>query len=156
VLVSLAQTLEGEQRRGDLLIERGQLGAAIAALEATRGLEWPTRALAGDEVVILRHDFYGRLLRLRIDNPELDALDDDALLERADEGLGDDEEVRAVRTNPFTARLVAIRGEVLDHAGRDDDALGAYEVALEMNRALLQQALTGALPGSALDQGGAP
>ena len=97
-------------------------------------------------MVILRHDVYGRLLRLRLDNPGIDAKPGDALLATVEEALGGDAE--EIRTNAFTARLVAIRGELLEKQGRDDDALTAYERALDMNRALLQQAIAGA--------GGAP
>ena len=146
VVVSLAQTLEVEHRRVDLLVERGELAGAISVLESLRGLDWPTREVGGDEVVILRHDVYGRLLRLRLDNPGIDAKPGDALLATVEEALGGDAE--EIRTNAFTARLVAIRGELLEKQGRDDDALTAYERALDMNRALLQQAIAGA--------GGAP
>ena len=88
----------------------------------------------------LRHDVYGRLLRLRLDNPEVAPVEPPALLELADEGLG--AEYRDVDTNPFTARLTALRGEVLERLDRDDDALTAYEQALEMNRVLLERELS--------------
>ena len=143
VLVSLAQTLEVEHRRVDLLVEQGKFAEAITVLDSLRSIEWPTRAVAGDEAVILRHDVYGRLLRLQLDHPELEVAKADAeLLTIAEEARSED--AAGVRTNAFTARLVALRGELLQKQGRDDDALTAYESALEMNRALLQQALAGA------------
>ena len=66
------------------------------------------------------------------------------------EGLGED--YKELRTNPFTARLVAVRGELYEEQGDDGAALGAYEEALTMNRALLDQALAAPLA----EPGGAP
>ena len=48
--------------------------------------------------------------------------------------------------NPFTSRIVALRGEVLEKMQRDDDALTAYEEALDMNRTLLDRELGGGAP----------
>ena len=45
--------------------------------------------------------------------------------------------------NPFTARLLAQRGETLERLGRDDDALLVYEQALDMNRDLLEEVMVG-------------
>lgn len=137
-LVSLAQLVEAEHRRVDLLLEQGDVVGAIAALEQLRGLPWPSREQAGDEAVILRHDIYGRLLRLRLDHDE--DVDPKTLLELANEGLTDD--ASAVDLNPFTARLVALRGEC--HEALDDDAaaLTDYEKALEMNGTLLERELS--------------
>mgnify|MGYP003377935311 CR=1 FL=1 len=135
-LVVLAQTVEVEHRRIDLLLERGDEAGAIAALEALRRQSWPSREDGGDLAEQLRHDVYGRLVRLRLDFPDIDPVTDAALLAILDEGLGP--EYREVETNPFTARLVALRGEVLEERGRDDEALSAYEEALDMNRALLE------------------
>ena len=45
--------------------------------------------------------------------------------------------------NPFTARLVAIKGEIYEQLNRDDDALTAYEEALDLNRSLLDELLKG-------------
>jgi hypothetical protein len=139
VVVALGQLLDTEHRRVDLLIERGDVAGAIAALEALRRQPWPDHETGGDVGVQLRHDVYGRLLRLRLDHPEVSPVEPTALLELADEGLGTDS--RDVDTNPFTARLTALRGEVLERLDRDDDALGAYEAALEMNRVLLEREL---------------
>jgi len=139
VVVALGQLLDVEHRRVDLLIERGDVAGAIAALEALRRQSWPDHATGGDVGVQLRHDVYGRLLRLRLDNPEVSPVEPTALLELADEGLG--AEARDVDANPFTARLTALRGEVLEQLDRDDDALGAYEAALQMNSELLEREL---------------
>ena len=139
VVVALGQLLDAEHRRVDLMLERGDVAGAIAALEALRKQPWPDHATGGDVGVQLRHDVYGRLLRLRLDNPDVSQVEPAALLELADEGLGP--APRDVDTNPFTARLTALRGEVLERLDRDDDALGAYESALEMNRVLLEREL---------------
>jgi hypothetical protein len=143
-LVALAQLVETEHRRVDLLIERGDVAGAIAALEALRAERWPTREEGGDMAIQIRHDVYGRLLRLRLDYPDVDTKADADLLAIADEGLGT--EWRDLDTNPFTARLVALRGEILEQLDRDDEALGAYEHALDMNEILLDRELGGAEP----------
>ena len=90
VLVALAQTLEVEHQRVDLLLAQKDVAGAISALEALRKLEWPARAQAGDAGEQLRHDVYGRLLRLRLDHPKVDPRTPDQLQQIADEGLGDD------------------------------------------------------------------
>ena len=144
VLVALAQTLEVEHQRIDLLLAQKDVAGAITALEGLRKLEWPARAQAGDAGEQLRHDVYGRLLRLRLDHPKIDPRTSDQLQQIIDEGLGDD--YKALETNAFTARVVALRGEIAELRGDDDAALTAYEEALTMNRGLLQQALAGAAP----------
>lgn len=144
VLVALAQTLEVEHQRVDLLLAQKDIAGAIAALERLRGTEWPDRAVAGEAAEQLRHDVYGRLLRLRLDHPKVDPRTPDQLAVIASEGLGDDH--KTLGTNAFTARLVALRGEVSELRGDDEAALLAYDEALTMNRGLLQQALTGAAP----------
>jgi tetratricopeptide (TPR) repeat protein len=138
-LVALAQTVEVEHRRIDLLLERGNVAGAIGLLEQLRKQPWLSRDEGGDVAVELRHDVYGRLVRLRLDYPDVDPQSDDALLQLIAEGLGDD--YRAIDTNPFTARLVALRGEIFETLDRDDEALGAYEEALDMNRTLLEREL---------------
>jgi hypothetical protein len=139
VVVALGQLLDAEHRRVDLMLARGDVAGAIAALEALREQPWPDHETGGDVGVQLRHDVYGRLLRLRLDHPDVAPVEPAALLVLADEGLGPD--ALDVDTNPFTARLTALRGEVLERLDRDDDALGAYEAALEMNRVLLEREL---------------
>ena len=142
VLVALAQTLEVEHQRVDLLLAQKDVAGAIAALEALRRLQWPDRAAAGEAGEQLRHDVYGRLLRLRIDHPKVDPRTPEQLTQIAQEGLGDD--YKSLEINAFTARLVALRGELAELRGDDEAALTAYDEALTMNRGLLQQALAGA------------
>ncbi len=143
-VVALAQLLDAEHRRVDVLLEKEDVAGAIAALEALREQRWPTREEGGDVALQLRHDVYGRLLRLRLDYPDIDARPADELLQIADEGLGED--AAELDVNPFTARLTAMRGEVLEALDRDDDALTSYEQALEMNRVLLERELSGGNP----------
>jgi tetratricopeptide (TPR) repeat protein len=141
LLMTLGQTLDAEHRRVDLLLEKGDVAEAIAGLEGLRAATWPSPAEAGETVVVLRHDLYGRLLRLRLDNPETDARSPAELLTIADEALGAGFAVGDVESNAFTGRLLGIRGELLEMLGRDDEALGAYEQALDINSALLRDAL---------------
>jgi tetratricopeptide (TPR) repeat protein len=141
VLVTLGQLLETEHRRIDLLLEKGDTAGAIQALEDLRKEKWPTRELGGDASLLLRHDAYGRLLRLRIDNPKIDPKPPQELLKILEEGMG--KEADKLDPNPFTARLVAIKGEVYEQLNRDDDALTAYEEALDLNRSLLDELLKG-------------
>lgn len=138
-VVALAQLLDAEHRRVDVLIEKGDVAGAIAALEALRQEPWPTLDEGGEVALKLRHDVYGRLVRLRLDHPDIDPQSPDALLVTVNEGLG--EAWESIEVNPFTARLAAMRGEVFEALHRDDDALGAYEAALEMNRVLLEREL---------------
>jgi tetratricopeptide (TPR) repeat protein len=140
-LVALGQLLETEHRHIDLMIENGDIAGAIAALEALRGQRWPTVDEGGEAAIQMKHDVYGRLLRLRLDYPDVDPKPPEALLEIANEGLGDDYD--RLDVNPFTARLVALQGEILEEVDRDDEALGAYEEALDMNRTLLERELGG-------------
>jgi cytochrome c-type biogenesis protein CcmH/NrfG len=142
-LVALGQLLEAEHRRVDLLLERGDVEQAVAALEGLRGGPWPSVDDGGEAAVQLRHDAYGRLVRLRLDNPTVDPKSADDMLALLDEGLGDEGDLEP---SPFTARLWALRGEVLEEMGRDDEALGAYEKALEINRMLLERELAGGAP----------
>ena len=69
VLVTLAQTVDAEHRRVDLLLKQRDYAGAIAALEQMRTVAWPEAAVAGDAAAVLRHDVYGRLVRLRLDHP---------------------------------------------------------------------------------------
>jgi tetratricopeptide (TPR) repeat protein len=144
VLVALAQDLEVEHKKVDVLLGKKDYAGAIATLESVRKQDWPTRAVAGEAAEQLRHDIYGRLIRLRLDHPEVDARTPAQLDELVREGLGDD--YTSLQVNAFTARLVALRGEVAEKRGDDDAALTAYDEALTMNRGLLQQALAGAAP----------
>jgi tetratricopeptide (TPR) repeat protein len=138
-LVALAQSVEASDKVVDIQIGRGDIAGAIATLEKLRAQPWPNRERGGDAGIQIRHDAYGRLLRLRLDNPQVDGKTPAELLEIADEGLGREWEL--LDANPFTARLLAQRGEVLELLGRDDDALLEYERALDMNRDLLDEVL---------------
>ncbi len=140
-LVALAQSVEASDKMIDIQIERGDIAGAIATLELLRAQPWPNRERGGDAGVQIRHDAYGRLLRLRLDNPKVDGKSPADLLEIADEGLGREWEL--LDANPFTARLLALRAEVLEQLGRDDDALLDYQRALDMNRDLLDEVMFG-------------
>ena len=143
-VVALAQMLDAEHRRVDVMIEKGDVAGAIAVLESLRAGPWPSFEEGGAVAVELRHDAYGRLVRLRLDYPDVDPKSGDELLATVEEGLG--EGWRDIEVNPFTARLAAMRGEVLEELDRDDDALSAYESALEMNRVLLERELGSGAP----------
>ncbi len=140
-LVALAQAVDATDKQVDLRLGRGDVAGAIKVLEQLRGEPWPDRERGGDAAIQLRHDAYGRLLRLRLDHPEVDPQTAVQLLALADEGLGREWEL--LDPNPFTAHLLALRGEVLEQLGRDDDALLVYEQALDMNRDLLDEVLQG-------------
>ena len=139
VLVALAQDVEVVHRKVDLLLESGEVQAAIEELEAARSRRWPTSREGGEAAVQLRHDVYGRLLDLRLEHPEVDSTPPEALLDVAREGLGDD--VDELDANPFTARLIAVQGQLHERLDQDDRALDSYERALEMNRVLLDRVL---------------
>lgn len=140
-LVALAQMVDATDKQVDLRLGRGDVAGAIAALEQLRTQPWPDRNRGGDAAIQLRHDAYGRLVRLRLDHPRVDPKTPAQLLEIAEEGLGREWEL--LDPNPFTAHLLALRGEVLEQLGRDDDALLVYEQALDMNRDLLDEVLQG-------------
>ena len=139
VLVALGQRVEVEHRVVDLKVGKGDFAGAIESLESLRSGPWPSREDATTVSVALRHDAYGRLVRLRLDHPDVDPLGDEKLLEMLAEGLGDEDS----EASPFTARLWALRGELYESQGRDDEALGAYEKALEINALLLERELGG-------------
>jgi tetratricopeptide (TPR) repeat protein len=141
VLVALAQTIDTTDKQVDVMLSRGDVAGAIAALEQLRASKWPSRDRGGDAAVQLRHDAYGRLLRLRLDHPEIDPKTPAQLLELAEEGLGREWEL--LDANPFTAHLLALRGEIFERLGRDDDALLVYQQALDMNRDLLDAVMEG-------------
>ena len=140
VLVALGQRLDVEHRAVDLQVDKGDIAGAIASLETLRAGPWPTAEDATPVAVALRHDAYGRLIRMRMDHPDVDPVSEDRLLEVLAEGLGEDE----TEPNPFTARLWALRGELYESQGKDDEALEAYEKALEINTLLLERELGGA------------
>ena len=139
VLVALGQRLDVEHRAVDLQVEKGDIAGAIASLETLRGGPWPAAEDAAPVAVALRHDAYGRLVRMRMDHPDVDPVTHERLLEIVAEGLGEDD----TEPNPFTARLWALRGELYESQGKDDQALEAYEKALEINTALLERELGG-------------
>lgn len=141
VLVALGQRVEVEHRAVDLKVGKGDFAGAIESLESLRSGPWPSRDDATTVSVALRHDAYGRLVRLRLDHPDVDPLGDERLLEMLAEGLGDEDS----EASPFTARLWALRGELYESQGRDDEALEAYEKALEINGLLLERELGGGL-----------
>jgi tetratricopeptide (TPR) repeat protein len=142
VLVALAQTIETTDKQVDVMLARGDVAGAIGALEQLRASKWPGRDRGGDAALQLRHDAYGRLLRLRLDNPQIDPKTAQQLLEIVDEGLGREWEL--LDPNPFTAHLLALRGEIYERLGRDDDALLVYQQSLDMNRDLLDAVMEGA------------
>jgi len=140
-LIALAQTADVTDKQADVLLARGDVAGAIAVLEQMRTTKWPGRARGGDACVQIRHDLYGRLLRLRLDNPQVDPKSAQELLALVEEGLGSEWEL--LDPNPFTAHLLALRGEILEQLGRDGDALLVYQRALDMNRDLLDEVMEG-------------
>lgn len=140
-LVALAGTVDTTDKQVDVMLARGDIAGAINALEQLRAIRWPGRDRGGDACVQLRHDAFGRLLRLRLDNPQVDAKSSQQLLELAEQGLGREWEL--LDPNPFTAHLLSLRGEILEQLGRDDDALLIYQQALDMNRDLLDEVMEG-------------
>ena len=135
MLVTLAQLVETEHRRVDLLVEAGDRAAAIAALESLADGPWPSQARAGEAAVWMRHDVVGRLIRLELDGTDGAPPKPDALLARTQARLGGRD--GEVAPNAFTARLAGLQGELYERAERDADALASYGAALEMNRLLL-------------------
>ena len=140
-LIALAQTVDASDKQVDVLLARGDVAGAITSLEQLRTTKWPGRDRGGDACVQIRHDAYGRLLRLRLDNPQVDPKSAQELLALVEEGLGKEWEL--LDPNPFTAHLLALRGEILEQLGRDDDALLVYQQALDMNRDLLDEVMGG-------------
>jgi hypothetical protein len=140
LLVAVAQWVDAAERRADLLIARGDIAGATTTLEGAVEYDWPSRDDGGDASVLLRHDLVGRLVRLRLDHPEVKPLDEAAV--SALRALVDDELAVAgdeLPANAFTARLHAIAGELAERTGDDDRALTAYERAMTMNRTLLDE-----------------
>lgn len=140
-LVALAQMMEAADKQVDLRLGRGDVAGAIETLERMRAEAWPNRQRGGDAAILLRHDCFGRLLRLRLDHPQIDPKTPQQLLEIAEQGLGREWEL--LDPNPFTAYLLAQRAEILTSLGRDDEALLGYERALDMNTDLLNELLRG-------------
>jgi hypothetical protein len=141
VLVALAQTLEVEHKRVDLLLKQKDVAGAIAALEACASSSGrPARPPARPPNSCATTSTAGSCAcasTTRRSTPHARAA-----RRHRPEGLGDD--YKSLAVNAFTARLVALRGEVSELRGDDDAALAAYDEALTMNRGLLQQALAGA------------
>ena len=140
--VALAQLVEAARARADLLEARGDRAAAARALDEALAGPWPDAA--DPEVAVpLRSALLGRWARLRLDAPGAGAAERAAVKARIEshlEGMG------TVHEDAFTARLLAILGEIHEAEGRDDQALEAYERALAINRALLQKLLDDASP----------
>lgn len=134
-LVALAQLVETEHRRVDLLVKAGDRAGAIRALEQLADGAWPSQERAGEAAVWMRHDVVGRLVRLELDDttgvpPDLETLLT-RITRRLDDGGGE------LPPNAFTARLAGLQGELLERVDRDQAALASYEIALDMNRLLL-------------------
>ena len=89
-LVALAQLVETEHRRVDLLVKAGDHAGAIRALEQLADGTWPSQARAGEAAVWMRHDVVGRLIRLELDQTEAVPTGFDALLARTERRLDDD------------------------------------------------------------------
>src|SRR5690606_32554836 len=54
VLVALAQTIDTTDKKVDVMLARGDVAGAIAALEQLRATKWPSRDRGGDAAVQLR------------------------------------------------------------------------------------------------------
>lgn len=134
-LVTLAQLVETEHRRVDLLVEQGRHTEAIAALDALVVGPWPATARTGEAGLWIRHDAVGRLVRLELDHGAGDASRLERLRAQVSERLED--AGGGVVPNAFTARLAGLEGELHERLGEDDEALKSYGRALDMNKILL-------------------
>lgn len=139
-LVTAGQLARAEHRKVDLLLERGDVDGALAALTQALDAPWPGPERAGAAVIPLRRDLVGRWARLALDHPGAGAPSPAQVRRRLLAELGDSPADAA--PDPFTARLWALLGEAYEADGQDDEALAAYQKALDMNRALLDALLT--------------
>lgn len=139
-LVALAQLVETEHRRVDLLVAGGRHEDAIEALDRLAGGAWPAFDQVGEAGMWLRHDTVGRLVRLELDHGQPTRPRIDALLAETGARL-EDARTRSSRPDAFSARLAGLRGELFERIDEDDRALQSYATALEMNRFLLDALL---------------
>lgn len=123
-----------DSREAERAEEAGDHNAAIEALERLIATPVPP-GMAEDDARVIRQDAHDRLARARLAAGDLAGA-----RAAADAGLALGE-----RDDLFTANLFTTRGRVNEADGRDRDAAADYERALEINEALLDDALGGAL-----------
>jgi tetratricopeptide (TPR) repeat protein len=122
--VAYAASVSAHHKRADLLLKKHDLAGATAEMRSL--IETPPPADPRATELLL--DGYGRLGELLLQGGKpVEAVT--ALRE----GVG-----RAAGPTAFLARLYVIMGDALGKLGRDDDALDAYQKAIDVNTELLK------------------
>lgn len=135
--VGIAQLVEVAEAQADVHERAGRPEEAARVLDDALRASWPKSA-DPDVAIALRSALLGRWARLRLDDPNLSEDERNRVRDRLVAHLGETSEPHE---DAFTARLLAILGEIYEAEGRDDEALSAYERALEINRTLLERLL---------------
>ncbi|RMG98133.1 MAG: tetratricopeptide repeat protein [Deltaproteobacteria bacterium] len=135
--VGIAQLVEVAEAQADVHERAGRPDEAARVLDDALRAPWPKTA-DRDVAIALRSALLGRWARLRLDDPNLSDDERNRVRDRIVAHLDDASELHE---DAFTARLLAILGEIYEAEGRDDEALAAYERALEINRTLLERLL---------------
>lgn len=128
-MASYAAAAAGHHKRADLFVTQGNLGAAASEMVSLLALRAPGDARAEDLVL----DAHGRLAEIHLKAGKPEEARNAAL-----EGIA-----RARRTSAFVARLYVVLGDARAAMDRHDEALEAYQRAIDVNRALIDAARDG-------------